>query len=108
MNYSSSNRGFPAGNPIANALVIIVGALAIGASIVLGFFAFLVLSGLILIFVSIVGVRVWWFQRKMRKAAGRNGTAEPRAQSESQVIEGEFRVVDHRTGPAAAKGKTQD
>ena len=30
---SSANSGFPAGNPIANVLVIIVGALAIGASI---------------------------------------------------------------------------
>ena len=30
MNQFSGNRGFPAGNPIANALVIVVGALVIG------------------------------------------------------------------------------
>ena len=37
MRYSTANRGFPAGNPLANALVIIVGTLAIAASVVLGF-----------------------------------------------------------------------
>jgi hypothetical protein len=35
--YSSLERGFPAGNPIASALVIIIGSLAIAASIVVGF-----------------------------------------------------------------------
>ncbi len=69
MNYSSSKRGFPAGNPIANALVIIVGALAIGASIVLGFVAFVVLGSIVLILAAIVGTRLWWFNRKLQKAA---------------------------------------
>ncbi len=94
MNYSSSNRGLPAGNPIANALVIIVGALAIGASIVLGFVAFVVLSSIVLIFAAIVGIRLWWFNRKFRKAGG---PGAPGGHGENQsigVIEGEFRVVD--------------
>ena len=94
MNYSSSNRSLPAGNPIANALVIIVGALAIGASIVLGFVAFVVLSSIVLIFAAIVGIRLWWFNRKLRKAGG---PGAPGGHNENQsigVIEGEFRVVD--------------
>ena len=90
MNYSSSKRGFPAGNPIANALVIVVGALAIGASIVLGFVAFVVLSGIILILAAVVGIRLWWFNRKLQKATAsgqRYGT------SVSGVIEGEYHEV---------------
>ena len=49
MKYTEFNRGIPAGNPIANALVVIAGALAIGASIVLGFFAFVVLGSIVLV-----------------------------------------------------------
>ena len=114
MNYSS-NRGFPAGNPIANALVVVVGALAIVASIVLGFFAFLVLASLLVIFAAIIGVRVWWFNRKLRKS--RVGSAEPGAAGSAprqrsvhaaggqspagsttggNTIEGEFHVVERK------------
>jgi len=93
LNYSSSKRGFPAGNPIANALVIIVGALAIGASIVLGFVAFVVLSSIILIFAAIIGIRLWWFNRKLAKT-GAGGTNGPHGPGKpAGVIEGEYRVV---------------
>ena len=86
-------RGFPAGNPIANALVIIVGALAIAASIVVGFFAFVILASLLIVFSAIVGIRLWWFRRKMRKAweaSAENGEGQPRVH---RVIEGEYHVV---------------
>ena len=92
MKYSSVNRGFPAGNPLANIFVIIVGALAIGASIVLGFFAFVIVGSIVLIMASIIGIRVWWLQRKMRgqmpPSSDRGGEA-PKG-----VIEGEYQVVD--------------
>ncbi len=96
MNYSSSNfsskRGFPAGNPIANALVIIVGALAIGVSLVLGFFAFVILASILLIFSAVVGIRLWWFNRKLER---RRSTPHRHAgESSGGVIEGEFRVVE--------------
>jgi hypothetical protein len=93
LNYSSSKRGFPAGNPIANAVVVIVGALAIGASIVLGFVAFVVLSSIVLIFAAIIGIRIWWFNRKLAKggSAGANGPQRPG--EPTGVIEGEYRVV---------------
>ena len=93
MNYSSSKRGFPAGNPIANALVIIVGALAIGASIVLGFVAFVVLSSIVLILAAIVGMRLWWFNRKLQKAAATGEQEQHAARSVGGVIEGEYHEV---------------
>lgn len=91
MNYTSSNKGFPAGNPIANALVIIVGALAIGASIVLGFLAFVVLSSVLIVFAAIVGIRVWWFRRKFEKAQANRPPGDSPATA--GVIEGEYHIV---------------
>jgi len=85
---SSINRGSAAGNPIANVFVIIVGALAIGASIVLGFFAFIVLGSIVLIMAAIIGLRVWWFNRQSR-GQPRQGSGN----GSSGVIEGEYRVV---------------
>lgn len=87
MRQSSTRGGFPAGNPIANVLVVIVGALAIGASIVLGFFAFVALSGIILVTAAIVGMRVWWLGRKLQPSSTRAATPD--------VIEGEYRVVEN-------------
>lgn len=96
MNYSSSNfsskRGFPAGNPIANALVIVVGALAIGVSLVLGFFAFIILASILVIFSAFVGIRLWWFNRKLQRR--RRETGQPRGETPGGIIEGEFHVVE--------------
>ena len=88
MKYSSVNRGLPAGNPIANVFVIVVGALAIGVSIVLGFFAFIVLGSIVAVLAAIVGLRLWWLNRKLR---GQRPTENAGA---GGVIEGEYRVVD--------------
>ena len=97
MKYSSTNGGFPAGNPIANLFVIIVGALAIGASIILGFFAFVIIGSIVLIMASIIGLRVWWFKRKLQ---GQTKSGDARSQADAGgVIEGEFKVVaDDRDG----------
>ena len=84
-------RGFSAGNPIANALVVIVGALAIAASIVLGFVAFVVLGSIILVLAAIVGIRVWWFNRQLQRQGSGPGPSAPRP--EGGVIEGEYHVV---------------
>jgi len=85
-------KEFPAGNPIASALVIIAGALVIGISIVLGVVAFVALSAVILVSAAIIGLRVWWLQRKLgRRAQAANGAAGQTAPR--GVIEGEFKVV---------------
>lgn len=94
MKYSSANRGLPAGNPIANVFVIVVGALVIGVSIVLGFVAFVVLGSIVAVLAAVVGLRLWWFKRTLQKRAGQQ-TANGEASS-GGVIEGEFHVVEHR------------
>ena len=91
MKYTSMNRGFSPGNPIANIFVIVVGALAIGASIVLGFFAFVVLGSIVLVLAAVIGLRVWWFNRKLRSQMKSN-TAQDKP-SPGGVIEGEYRIV---------------
>lgn len=94
MNPYDQSRKLPFSNPLANALVVFVGALAIGASILLGFVAFLALGSLLLVLAAIVGIRLWWFNRKLR----RQGHADPHSPNVEptvrvEVIEGEFRVV---------------
>lgn len=92
MKYSSSNRGLPAGNPIANLFVVIAGALIIAVSVVLGFVAFVVLGSVIAIFAAVIGLRVWWFNRKLRK---QGGGAPPNGRTQSSTyIEGEYKVVE--------------
>ncbi len=89
----NSNRHLSTGNPIANALVVIVGALVIGASIVLGVVAFVAIGGILLVLAAVLGIRKWWLERKLPKHAR---SARPQSQSEPSdgtVIEGEFQVV---------------
>ena len=98
MKYSSVNRHFPAGNPIANVFVIIAGVLIIGISVVVGFFAFVVLAAIIGVLATIVSIRGWWFARKLG-AANAGGGARPGAQGRPEsgrVIEGEFHEVGVR------------
>ena len=77
MRPSSAKPGFSAGNPIANVLVIIAGALVIGASIVLGFFAFLAISAIVLVAAAVIGLRAWWFNRRLRRAGSSGNGQQP-------------------------------
>ena len=93
MRYSSLQRGFPAGNPFASALVIIVGSLAIAASIVVGFFAFVILGSLLLILAAVVSIRMWWYRRKLDRDPAFRRSRTSRYAEDRQTIEGEYRVV---------------
>ena len=92
MGQYSARNGLPAGNPIANILVVIAGALAIGVSIVLGFFAFVALSAIVLVTAAIIGVRVCWFKRKLQKGSTTE-TANTGPTAAHGVIEGEYHEV---------------
>ena len=94
MRYTTLKKDFRAGNPIANALVIIAGVLIIGASIVLGFFAFLALGAIILVSAAVIGIRVWWLKRKLGPHAKSSGAdAGRKANGTIEIIEGEYHVV---------------
>ena len=92
MRQYSTRGGFPAGNPIANVLVIIAGALVIGASIVLGFFAFVILAAVVLVSAAVIGIRVWWLKRKIARGEVPGGPQQGHT-TRVDVIEGEYKVV---------------
>lgn len=90
----------PFSNPLANALVLFVGALAIGASILLGFVVFLALGSLLLVLAAIVGIRLWWFNRKLRRDGHAGpGSGNAGATVNVEVIEGEYRIVQTNGRP---------
>lgn len=91
MNAHFSKRQLPAGNPLANALVVIVGALAIGASLILGVAALVVLGSIVLVFAALVGIRVWWFNRRFSRQV-KSANLDSGAQH-TDIIEGEYRVI---------------
>jgi len=70
---------------------MVVGILAITASIVFGFFAFLIIGSIAFIMASVIGIRIWWFNRKMRRQAPPQGANK--ASRTGGVIEGEYQVV---------------
>lgn len=97
INPHSRPQGLPTGNPLANAIVVIVGVLVIALSLVLGFFAFIVLGSIFLVLGAVMAIRLWWFQRKLRKQGyGQGQGASARQGGNPDIIEGEFRVVDGR------------
>ena len=87
------NRHVSTGNPLINVLVVIVGAFAIGAAIVFGVFAFVVLIGIILVLAAVLGIRMWWLGRKLPKHQ-ESVSEQSRSKSDHQtVIEGEYQVI---------------
>ena len=63
------------------------------SAIVVGFFAFVILSSLFLVLAAVVSIRLWWLRRKMaRDPAFRTAGGDRRAGAR-QAIEGEYHVV---------------
>jgi hypothetical protein len=89
------HRQFSASNPLANALVIIVGVVVIAVSLVLGVVAFVALLAAAIVMAAVIWIRVWWLNRKL--GAGRKTHANQAHKSGvgAEIIEGEFRVVGH-------------
>jgi hypothetical protein len=93
LNQQYRHRQFPAGNPLANALVVIVGALAIGASFVLGVVAFVALGSIVLVLAGIVGIRIWWMNKRLKRRFPEGVHQQAPGSVNTEVIEGEYRIV---------------
>ena len=93
MNLHFRQRPFPAGNPLANALVIIVGIVVISLSLALGFVVFVGIAGFLLVAAAVVGLRNWWFGRRISAAARRERPGGGGQARQHYVIEGQYREV---------------
>jgi protein-S-isoprenylcysteine O-methyltransferase Ste14 len=87
------HRQFPAGNPLANVLVVVVGAVVIAVSFVVGVVAFVALASAVLVMAAIIGVRVWWLNRQMGTRRKNHVNQKGASSSRTEIIEGEYRVV---------------
>jgi len=98
LNRHTSNRYISTGNPIANVLVVIVGVLTIGAFIVLGVFAAVALSGVVLLMSTILAIRMWWLGRKLPAQPRRTTTHRQSGAADNTVIEGDYEVISADKG----------
>lgn len=71
------------------ALTLIAAAIAIGVSLLFGFFAFLILAGFALILVAVVAIRLLWLRHQLRRHFQSDASPAP-----EDTIEGEFTVTD--------------
>jgi uncharacterized iron-regulated membrane protein len=67
---------------------VVIGLGILAMSLILGAFLLAGLLGFALIVAAVVGVRLWWLRRSMRRAGAGEGS----------IIEAEYRIV--RTRPA--------
>ena len=64
----------------------------IAASIMLGFFAFIIIGSIVLIMASVIAIRIWWFNQAMRRQE--SPQSNNNAKDAAGIIEGEYQVVD--------------
>jgi hypothetical protein len=86
-------RQFPAGNPLANVLVVVIGAIVIAVSFVLGIVAFVALASAVMVAAAIIGIRLWWMNRRLGRNHKHRANRKGGSAAGAEVIEGEFRVV---------------
>ena len=81
----------------------VVGVLVIGVSFVLGFVALVALLAAAFVMAAIIGVRVWWLNRKPGTRPKNHVNQAGETATSTEIIEGEFRVV----GPDKDRDSTQ-
>jgi hypothetical protein len=96
VNANFRNSQLPGNNPFANVLVVVIGAIAIAISFVIGVVALVALAAAVIVLGAIIGIRVWWLGVKSRKRAGQqphDQRVDNSQSSSNAVIEGEYHVI---------------
>jgi hypothetical protein len=93
LNQQFRHRQFPAGNPLANILVVIVGIIVISLSLALGFVVFLGIAGFVLVMGVVMSVRNWWLRRQFQGKPQADRASHGATPASRQIIEGEFQEV---------------
>ena len=95
------------GNPLVQALWVVVGVAVLVAAVVMGALVLAVLLALGAVAAAVFAVRVWWLRRKLERAgafaAGPvDSTSEGSADgAEPRLIEAEYTVLAERDAPDA-------
>ena len=92
MKLKLGNRQLPYNNPFANALVVVVGVIAIAFSFVVGVVAFFALAAAVITLGAIIAIRVWWHNRKTVRQMRQN-PADAVQTGAANVIEGDYTVI---------------
>lgn len=95
MTQQFKHRQFPASNPLANALVVIVGVVVIAVSFILGVVALVALLAAAVVLAAVIGIRVWWLNRRLRARSRDRSNRPGNSDSGTEIIEGEYRVVEY-------------
>jgi hypothetical protein len=83
------------GNPLAQALSLLVFALVLVGAVVMGAFVLAAVIGLAVIGFAVLAVRGWWLRRGPRGPGPQGGGGGPgRPAKGIRYIEGEYEVID--------------
>ena len=96
MNIDFRNRQLPYSSPFANALVVVIGIIAIAVCFVIGVVALVALAAAVLVLAAVIGIRIWWLRVTAGKPVGQRSAAAEAVSAQKStrtVIEGEYNVV---------------
>ena len=106
MRYSQYRFRLRHDNPLINALLIVLGALAMAALLVVGLVAFVVLGGIVVTLAALAGLRFWWLNRRFGRQGAR--TVRRRDVKRGALIEGEYRSLRPEPHEARRSRRSQE